>query len=550
MINLLNVREYIEAFLWIRTKSGTLVQFRLNESQEKLYDVLKKQNDAGKPMRALVLKARQLGFSTLTEGMIYARTATHENTNSLVMAHLDSSTANLFAMNKLFYEQSPDEIRPMRAASNAQELLFENPDKNLKRKSRNPGLRSRIRCMTAGSGGGVGRSYTFRNVHMSEFAYWRGDKEETYSGIMQAVPSEPGTMVVIESTANGFEAFKKLWDAAVAGENDFAAVFFPWFAEKNYRMAVPPGTEWTEAELKLKERFDLDDEQLAWRRWCIRNNCAGDERKFRQEYPATPDEAFLTSGNPVFDNEIVMALKSRAPKPLARGEFKYDYDGRQITNIEWVEKEFGIIRLYEQPRERGPYVIGGDTAGDGSDSFTAQVLDNTNGQQVAVLKHQFDEVLYARQLYCLGWYYNWALLAPETNFSTYPVQELTRLGYPNLYQREVPDTYTGAVKKSYGFATTPKTRRPIISGLVTVMLEAPELVQDADTLGEMLTFVYNDDQRPEAAPKEHDDLIMALAIAHAVRPFQRCTDLEESLPKQEKLIDKLERKNKHRHRPH
>ncbi|NCB52219.1 MAG: hypothetical protein EOM54_10100 [Clostridia bacterium] len=195
MINLRNTRQYIENFLWIRTKSGTLVKFKFKPAQERLYNILKEQNDSGKPMRAIVLKARQEGISTEAEGIIYARTATHENTNSLVMAHLDSSTANLFAMTKLFYEKSPEEIRPMRAASNAQELLFENPEKNLKRKTQNPGLRSRIRCMTAGSGGGVGRSYTFRNVHMSEYAYWRGDKEETYTGIMQAVPSEPGTLV-------------------------------------------------------------------------------------------------------------------------------------------------------------------------------------------------------------------------------------------------------------------------------------------------------------------------------------------------------------------
>jgi phage terminase large subunit len=92
----------------------------------------------------------------------------------------------------------------------------------------------------------------------------------------------------------------------------------------------------------------------------------------------------------------------------------------------------------------------------GSDRFTAQVLDNTTGRQVAVLRHQFDEVLYARQLFCLGRYYNRALLAPETNFSTFPVQELTRLDYPNLYRREVPDTFRGPCGM-LGFATTAKT---------------------------------------------------------------------------------------------
>jgi hypothetical protein len=386
---------------------------------------------------------------------------------------------------------------------------------------------------------------------MSEFAFWRGDKRETFSGILQAVPSEPGTLVIVESTANGFDEFKKLWDLAVSGLSHFAAVFFPWFEESQYRMPVPPGTLFSKEERELCEHLGLDEEQLAWRRWCIRNNCAGDERKFRQEYPATPDEAFLTSGDGVFDNEVVMARRSAASDPVARGEFEYDYDGRKITNIRWAEKELGIVRIYEEPRERAPYVVGGDTAGQGGDYFTAQVLDNTNGRQVAVLRHQFDEVSYARQLYCLGWFYNRALLAPETNYSTYPVQELTRLGYPHLYQREVPDTFTGAVRKSYGFATTARTRPPLVAGLVTVMLEAPELVVDADTLGEMLTFVYNDARRPEAAPGEHDDLVMALAIAHAVRPWQTQTHTEAvtSAKNKGKLIDKLERGGRRRGRP-
>ncbi len=546
MIDIRNARAYIENFLFIRTKSGALEPFRFNPAQEKLYAVLKAQNVAGKPMRAIVLKARQIGVSTLAEGMVYQRTATRENTNSLVIAHLDSSTANLFAMTKLFYEQSPEEIRPMAAASNAQELVFENPERDLRRKKKNPGLRSRIRCMTAGSGFGAGRSFTFRNVHMSEFAYWRGDKAGTYGGIMQAVPSGPGTLVIVESTANGFEEFKKLWDLAVAGLSDFAPVFFPWFEEPAYRMPVPPGTVWEDAERTMQERFGLDEEQLAWRRWCIRNNCAGDERTFRQEYPATPDEAFLTSGSGVFDNEVVMARKSMAPPPVARGEFEFKYDGRRISGIEWKEKELGIIRLYERPRERAPYVIGGDTAGTGSDWFTAQVLDNTTGKQVAVLRHQFDEVLYARQLYCLGVYYNRALLAPEVNFSTYPVQELERLEYPRMYQREIPDTFTGALRKAYGFATTSKTRPAIVAGLVTVMLEAPELVIDADTLGEMLTFVYDERHHPGAAAGEHDDLVMALAIAHAVRPWQSMKDAEVPVEPVVKLIDKLEGKKRKR----
>lgn len=547
-MNPLNVREYDEAFLKIRTKKGELVPFRYNWAQIELYEALQKQNAQGKPMRGIVLKCRQLGVSTESEGIIYALCATREFTNGLVMAHLDSATANLFAMHKIFWENSPPEIRPMRAAANANELVFDNPDRRASVRAKRRGLGSRIRCMTAGSGGGVGRSFTFRCVHMSEYAFWRGNKSETYTGIMQAVPAEPGTLVIIESTANGFEEFKELWDDAVAGRNDFVPLFFPWWREPSYSMDVPEGTVWDERERALQERFGLDDRQLQWRRWCIRNNCSNSERLFRQEYPSTPDEAFLTSGSGVFDNEIVMRRRSEAPAPVAVGRFDYDYDGLHLTNIRWVDDEYGMIKLYARPRTGAPYVLGGDTAGEGSDFFTGQLIDNTDGTQAAVLRHQFDEPTYSRQMFCLGWYYNRALMAIETNYSTYPMMELRRLGYPRLYMQEVFNKAKNETTQVFGFNTNLKTRPVIISGLQDIVKRTPEMLLDFETLGEMLTFVYNDDRRPEAATGKHDDLVMALAIAHQVRPFQSYVDSVTPEVRAPLLIEKLERGNRRRRR--
>lgn len=531
MINLRDAKQYIESFLKIKTKSGSVIPFKLNPAQEKLYSVVQAQKAARKPIRIIILKARQLGFSTLCEALLFHSSATREGVSSLVVAHREDSTANLFAMSKLYYENLPEQIRPMKKASNAQELIFENPTRDPAEKERRPGLRSRIRCTTAG-GKGVGRSDTLTNVHISEFAFWSGDKEATLLGIMQAVPNLPRTMVIIESTANGFDAFKDRWDAAVRGESDFVPVFFAWYENPEYRMKAPPGTEWTVEEREMKERYGLDDEQLAWRRWCIRNNCAGNVDTFKQEYPACPDEAFLTSGSAVFDNEIVIRRRETVPDPIMRGEFEYDYNGIEITNIRFTEREGGFVAIYEQPGRYKPYVIGGDTAGEGSDFFVGQVLDNTDGHQVAKLRHQFDEDVYARQMYCLGKYYNNALIGVETNYSTYPVKELERLQYPRLYVRETEDTFTHKLKKSFGFVTNSVTRPIIIAELVKIMRETPDLVCDFDTLGEMLTFVYNEHRRPEAMDGAHDDCVMALAIAHYIRPQMSYT---EALPEPERV---------------
>jgi hypothetical protein len=339
-------------------------------------------------------------------------------------------------------------------------------------------------------------------------------------------------MVIVESTANGFNWFKDFWDKAVRGESDFIPVFFAWFENPEYSMAVPPDFVASVEELELQSRFALTDGQLAWRRWAISNNCDGDTDKFRQEYPATADEAFLHSGSPVFDNEVVIRRRDevRGLVPVLRGEFVFDvgYDVAlrfvRLEDIRFCERVGGFIRIFEEPVPGRPYVIGGDTAGEGSDWFTAHVLDNTSGRQVAVLRQQFDEHEYTRQVFCLGRYYNWALVGVEVNYSSYPVATLSQMGYPRQFVREKLDTFSGQLKKSFGFLTDLVSRPVIIADLVKVLRESPECVCDFETLGEMLTFVYNERRRPEAMAGAFDDLVMGLAIAFAVRPQQEFRD--------------------------
>ena len=237
-------------------------------------------------------------------------------------------------------------------------------------------------------------------------------------------------------------------------------------------------------------------------------------------------------------------------KVIARGRYAYDYDGQRITGIRWEEASDGEIVLFAEPREGCPYVIGGDTAGDSggewSDFFVGQVLDNTTGLQVARLRGRMDEDEYARQMYCLGFTYNKALIGVEINFSTHPVKELDRLNYPNLYVREMTDTYTGKLKKAYGWKTDPITRPDLIATLKEVARDNLHLIQDEETLKEMLSFAKNQRGRPEALPGKHDDCVMALGIAHKIRGQQRTTIREAPEHHGEKLISKLQRQRKGR----
>ena len=200
----------------------------------------------------------------------------------------------------------------------------------------------------------------------------------------------------------------------------------------------------------------------------------------------------------------------------------------RITNIRWVNDPEGYINIYRLPDTISTkFCIGGDTSGEGSDYFTAHVLDARTGEQVAVLKHQFDADQYTRQVYCLGKYYSWynpitvrkeeALIGIEANFDSYPIRELQRLGYLNQYVRESIDSYTGKTEKKFGFRTTSLTRPTIISSLIEIVREHTNLLNDKDTLEELLTIIKNEKGRIEAPQGGHDDQMMGLAIAYEIR---------------------------------
>lgn len=224
-------------------------------------------------------------------------------------------------------------------------------------------------------------------------------------------------------------------------------------------------------------------------------------------------------GKTVFDARAIQARLEVLPKPLKTGYFVYDYDGLKIRNIKWVPDRNGYIRIYRLPNtpEITKYCIGGDTAGEGSDYFTGHVLDAKTGEQVAVLKQQFDADQYTKQMYCLGMYYKMALIGIEANFDSFPIMELQRLGYMNQYVREQQDTYTGKTEKRFGFKTTQLTRPTVLSRLIEIVREHTVLLNDKDTLEELLTIIRNEKGRIEAPEGGHDDQMMGLAIAHYIR---------------------------------
>ena len=498
-------RDFIEEFFRIRTKSGSLSKLKFNHAQEIFYSHLK-ESFGRKPSRYIVLKARQLGISTFTEAFITFMTMFSPNTNSVIMAHLAESASAIFNMTRLYIDELPSGMKPQQKYSNAKELVFDGEN----------GLKSSIRVMVASD---ATRGSTYKFAHLSEVAFWE-HPEEALLALNQAVPMTEDSLIVMESTANGFNYFYTLWQDAVNGRNDYTPLFFPWYVDPEYTRPYD-GFTLTSYEKDIMERYSLTPDQLQWRRWCIANNCGNDEVKFRQEYPITPEEAFITSGTSVFDSEKILEHMKTLTEPLRKGYFGYDYDGLHITNIHWVDDPQGYIRIYREPG--GISVIGGDTAGEGSDYFAAQVL-SSDGYLCATLHKQFDGDLFVKQVYCLGVYYR-SLIAIESNFDTFPNRELQRLRYPSIYVREKNDQIVADVQERYGFRTTALTRPLIITQLVEIAREHLERINDRETLQEMLSFIKNAKGRAEAAEGAHDDLVMALAIAyeamHQLKPVYK-----------------------------
>ena len=497
-----------------------VVPFKLNKPQQRMYEAIKQQAKAGKPIRMIVLKARQMGFSTLTEAIIFKNCVTKKNITAGIVAHELSATNNLFEMFKRYYNNLPDALKPEMLKSNAKELVFNNKD--------NTGLDSRIQLFTAETREGLGRSGTFNLLHLSEYAFWK-DQKTTLTALLQTVPDNANSIVIIESTANGFDEFQERWQKACSGESEYIPVFCAWHELEEYTKEPPVDFVLTPEEVSLKSLYNLTDGQVYWRRTMIATAFNGDIEQFKQEYPASPDEAFISTGNCVFNKALIIQrlAELRKVEPIKVGRFEYEKtiisrEVAKITNIRWVDDESGEIQIHELPEvndkgQKKPYALGGDTAGEGSDYFTAKVIDNITQKSVATYRKQrIDDDLYADQMYCLGMYYNEAIIGIETNFSVAPTNELERLGYKNLYIREQVDDISKKIVKKYGFNTNRVTRPQIIANFKALFRECPEAESDKETLREMLTFIRREDGKEAAMDGKHDDLVMADCIAHFI----------------------------------
>lgn len=512
--------QYIEGNLKIQDKAGRLAPLIFNSLQQRFYAEIQRQQQAGQPVRIIILKARQIGFSTAAAALFFQRAATLPNINAMIVAHKADASTNIFNKAKLFYDELPSALRPLKKASNAKELLFENPSNKAEDKARDPGLRSKIVIETAGSKD-AGRSATVHCLHLSELAYWPYP-EETLVSLMQAVPNLPETIVVIESTANGVGgAFYKEWRRAAEGGSVFTPLFFPWWQHQEYRMGKGRRLQLSPEEKELKKLYKLDEAQLRWRRWCIAANCGGDEQVFAQEYPGNAEEAFLLSGRPVFDTRSLARVYA---KPATA---RYGRVVEQNGRAEFVAQS-KYLALYQPPEPGAEYVIGIDVAeGLAGGDYSAMAVVDRQSLALAALWHgHMDPDLLGQEAVLLARWYNGALLAPEANnHGIAAVGAIRREHYPRLYRRNS----NGPGEGEYGFLTTSRTKPLIVNALARYIREDVSRLRDRELASECLSYAYDDKGRTNAQAGCYDDRVMALAIAlYAATERPRGPDFSEA----------------------
>lgn len=526
----------IESVFTVVDKKKKTVPFFLNTVQS---DFIAQYEEHGKTKPYFILKGRQQGFTTVITAIQLSYALVQKNFSGFTLANVEDNTMSIFNDKaRVVYDRLPAELKPHEKFNSKKELFFDT-------------LNSSWRIATATKD--VGRSKTLNFIHYSEVAFFGVSLGDLQSSIGEAATAD--CFIVYETTANGFNEAKDLWDSGSC-----INLFYEWWKTPEYVTDdfsyLETNDKWLKERINLLYKLGLNKNQVAW--YAKKYNGYLDKQKIKQEYPITPDEAFISSGECVFDKEQVAnrLIEVRNLQPVKKGYFKYrrvteivkNSNGEEIDehikleDIEFVIDEInGYISIHEEPqvkRQNGtithqaPYSLGGDTSGSGSDYNTGKVISNMTQKTVATLRKQvMDDDLYAEQMYCLGKYFNWALIGIEVNFSIQATKYLAqRLHYPKLYMREKISTISKERLTEYGFATTPKTRPVILSDLVALVREDVSIESDEATLREMLTFIKVEVSpnhfRQEAQVGYHDDLIMALAIAHYISEQQTSSWIE------------------------
>jgi hypothetical protein len=524
------------------------------DSQEIFYEKIRDLQIKKRPAKVIVLKARQLGLSTISEALIFHKTIYREGCNTLVVAQDPGQADYLFGMARTAYDLLPWWMRPeARYEAKGRYLVFDRKDPV--ERITNPGLKSQIFVEAANKMTGVAVGRTVHAAHMSEISNWPND--EVLAEQIFPTMNAPDELAIMESTARGRKNFwHTFWTSAWEGKVEWTPVFIEFFRVKKYSLPIPEGFSFQPTEdekvlrskVKEKTQIVISDEQFYWRRKKMEEFAAlqGNEFKFYQEYPsATWMEAFQGSGvcafnrrklqfiletqccDPFWYGEITLEIKGEKRTPIPRVVELYDRDeeGRFFKRKENLplptqEEYGGRLYLWEPPKEGETYYIGVDVAHGvpGGDFSVVQVLKIGHrlepDEQVAEWRGWINPGPFAYIVCALGYWYNEAQVAIECNdVGMATNSEVMRvIQYENLYRWKHYDKIKNFMTDFFGWFTSSKTRDLIIAKFREYMDQTMIRLRSEWLIDECLDFSSVEGSRFEGQAT-NDDRVMAMMIA-------------------------------------
>ncbi len=493
-------RDVIEHLFKVETKvpvnGQRIVPFKLNATQQYL------DRKAQVHKMHLILKARQLGCSSYIEARFLAKCMTVEGTHAAVVSHEKQATMRLLRRVHFFINnmERSDEIVP-REYENKYELTF-------------PRTNSSFYLGTAGA-----RAFTrgdmITDFHGSEVAFWP-DAGQLMTGVMGALTSE--AEVFLETTANGmggyfYDMYKDTLEAIKVGRQDHPWMFhfFPWMQAEEYsRPLSGRPMAWSPEELWIKDKLKLTWEQLNWRRWKV--NQYKSTEAFYQEFPATPDEAFIISGTCYFD-KTSLRLYQRGCRP-ANALGTVEIIGEEAR---FLRNDQGNVQVWEFPRVGTEYLITADLSegveADESESTHLQVINRERFAQVACANGKIPPDDAAVMLYALGKFYRWPWIAVEDNGPGLAcLLKLKELGYPRIYKHRRLDLDSQKEVDKIGWHTDLRTRPLMLSELRAAVRRQDYTIVDEELIKECTTFCKQRDGAWKHNSGCKDDRVISNAI--------------------------------------
>lgn len=535
------VRYFQENYFVINTKGEGEVQalqtlFPFKESQELLYEDFLYCWNNGLAVWWILLKARQLGWSTWVQSAIFQRTISTPLTRSLVIADEKDRSAHIFGMSVLAKNKLPWWMRPEVQNERVGDLLHFDR-KEAEERINNPGLNSTLYVDAANKPTGSSRGKTLHNLHASEIASYQNPQVLT-SDIIPTVPkTNPNTFCVLEGTANESRTpyFRRMWRAAMEGRVRFRPIFAAWWKEPSYSIPFRTAVEREafkrdddEDQLAEKVRaefnYEITDEQLNWRRIERAEFEAVEEDpdQFEQEYPSYPEAAFRPRGMCYFPRKKLKQIEVRDVRPpIFYGDIRVENKVPKFIQYKPpLTVEEAPLLIWEWPNTRDIYYQGSDPSegisGKDYSALSMFRIPRTRGEQIRQVLEYRDYVppkQFAPIACSLGHFYNTCELSPEVNTLTEFIGNIRHIfNYPKIYRWRRADKATNAMTMFVGWETNYKSRFDLMTRFRSLMIEDSIVIKSQRLINECSTFVDDGSGRWEATGDNHDDLLFAAMI--------------------------------------